>query len=232
MLMLVNFNNYIFNSDNECSWQETHLVPVMSDICYVLDTDDMCVEKIQQAVLISLISSGVVVVENAVISKSSGNLYSLHVGVDKQDMLGMSMDVKSLDGAIQYIVDHMWSLDGRDYCCGRMCFYNNEVEIFFSPLLDGRLQLTVNNKVLYCSEDYIASGAKQGVAYYFRLEDYIIVQYLYISYFAHCMTLVFTMRGDLVDVFTLDKEFFGEVNFQSLDSAFRTKYMMIYGGKF
>lgn len=225
MLLIVNYNDYMFRG---YKWESAAYSTIISDECYIWDTDDLTVECIKRSELIDLMYNNIVSIRNAYITTN----FNLGLYQGRQDILAYKEEVSTLDGSVKY------RLSGVDYYQGNIIpkghIIINGKDISFSIVRkegnEARSQFAINDVRYF--DMMSMPGAVAGAAYFFKLDNYIVIQCIIVSLIVHCITLVYTMTGDLIDIFSRDTEFFGDINFQSKDIKFRMKYLMLMKGKY
>lgn len=223
MLLLINFNNYLFSRKVVQSSVDK------TQVCYVLDTDDLIVKRIPYEKLERLMKNGEVSIKNAVVSD---RLDVLKFSTDMFGLLNVGESIDSLGGKVKYVIDNTETSRGMKFNTGYLSFNDIRVWVDFKIYGD-TLYLDINASTIFSCHVQFADVSLSGISYYFKLGDYIVVQAMILrDYVAHCVTLVFNLYGGLIDVFSLDKEFFGNIDFKSRDYEFRAKYLTMLGGKY
>lgn len=91
----------------------------------------------------------------------------------------------------------------------------------------------VNRKKIFSIELSALSSVTWGISYLFKLNDYLVVKFLLVSDVTRAtnvLTIVLSLKGELIDIFGREDDIFKGVDFPSKDKTFRAKYLMTRKG--
>lgn len=183
----------------------------------VLDTDDLTVELVSFSDICDIIKSGVEI-------HNIQHDYSLRSQMVFADYLGglSGMVISCCNGLVKY------------YSSGRLVIAGKNLGLSVGWRLGyGTPQLQISYKKGQLLLEYGTSGhyVKSGVAYIYKVNDYIIVRYLHVfgsgTQYSLSTVLIFDKRGEVVDVIPDTKLPATEVknNVTSSDAVFTAKYV-------
>lgn len=225
MLWALNMFNYVLSGNT--SPESVQYKIVTDNVIHMLDTDDLIVQDISLGELIKLVGNDTILVENMFMGVTRNILTR-----DELDLTFRHTYLGSKDNKIQW---HK----GNDKLEAKALFVINGTKKILGIALDGAsgndyvYNVFIQGAVVhYFKVMKPLEKGRSGVAYFYRLNDYIIVRYVvyYLGIF-HPITFVFTVAGEDVGVFTND-DVIGKFTYGMYDKAFYGKLVTIYGGRY
>lgn len=232
MLIAVNMSRYV--TSRGAYYSAVLSMAVLDKVIYVLDTDDLVIQSIKCKKLLHLIESNKVSIENLVVENGM-----LKVSPTFLDMRSSNDEVVSLDGLVKYRGDvksnvykyvdfpgkDLITINGKEFVMG---FCNGH-----GDLLSGEsyLEFYINWDKVFSIESRIHMPRMSGIPYYYVVNNYLVIQYMLVDLYCHTVSVVLSLSGELIDVFSSDM-LFAEIDYHSKDKKFRTKYLTANGGRY
>lgn len=188
-----------------------------ADDIYVLDTEDLVVEKVSFSYLYNILSTEL-----------------------KYEFRGVHIDGDFIE--VIYTVSFTDYLKGWGYliCNKEKVVYTGKGVLLINGI-DIGLQVEQSDELIYisvngeCACVYQEKGdsVRSGVAYVFRLSDYYIVRYIYQCNMWSVISTVFIldMGGLLIDVIP-DRRYKNQVGVESKNPRFTSKYIALHIEKY
>lgn len=173
---------------------------------YVLDTDDLVVEKVPYNILVD----NSCLLEN-VVSDESGLLVLYSVCFDEWITRTHSNSLSCLNGKITY--DKWGRLEIGEY--------DTRLHILWT---DNMCTIAMNDKWL-CQYQLLRGGlCNWGIGYVYKCSEYLLVQLVCSIGSRYTLTsIALDFKGRVIDIFP-DKDYLVDINVKSRDTLFSSKY--------